>query len=53
MGMMEETWRTDWFTVSGVMCLIPQAGLVFLSYGPIRNRFYESFKLSVRLDHLI
>ncbi|KAF8314479.1 hypothetical protein DL93DRAFT_2136807 [Clavulina sp. PMI_390] len=44
MGMMEEMWRTDWYTVSGVMALIPQAGLVFLSYGPIRNRFYESFK---------
>lgn len=44
-GIMQETWRTDWYTVSGVMCLVPQTGLVLLSIASIRNRFYETFKL--------
>ena len=34
----------DWYTVSGVMCLAPQTGLVLLSIGVIRDRFYETFK---------
>ncbi|WVQ77275.1 hypothetical protein IAR50_006959 [Cryptococcus sp. DSM 104548] len=44
MGMMVETWQTDFYTFSGVICLIPQTVLVLFSIGVIRDRFYETFK---------
>ncbi|ODN80045.1 hypothetical protein L202_03904 [Cryptococcus amylolentus CBS 6039] len=44
MGMMEETWKTDFYTFSGVICLIPHTILVLFSIAVIRDRFYETFK---------
>jgi predicted ferric reductase len=37
-------WRTSVVYWIGVAALIPQACLNIMSIGPIRNRFYESFK---------
>ncbi|TVY33102.1 Ferric/cupric reductase transmembrane component [Lachnellula subtilissima] len=37
-------WRTSVVYWTGVAALIPQAWLNIMSIGPIRNRFYESFK---------
>ncbi|TVY20807.1 Ferric/cupric reductase transmembrane component 7 [Lachnellula arida] len=39
-------WRTSVVYWTGVAALIPQAWLNIMSIGPIRNRFYESFKVT-------
>ena len=43
-GMMDMYMKTDWYTVSGIITLVPQTLLVSLSIAPIRNRAYELFK---------
>lgn len=43
-GMMDMIMQSDWYTVSGIICLVPQTLLVSLSIAPIRNRAYELFK---------
>ncbi|KAF5374359.1 hypothetical protein D9758_004713 [Tetrapyrgos nigripes] len=43
-GEMVETWKTDNFYWTGVVALVPQTWLVFMSWGFIRNRYYETFK---------
>ncbi|GAD96998.1 ferric-chelate reductase [Paecilomyces variotii No. 5] len=43
-GDMVDQWKTQVFYWTGVAALIPQAWLTFMSIGPIRNRFYETFK---------
>jgi hypothetical protein len=44
LGMMDMIMQTDWYTVSGIITLVPQTLLVSLSIAPIRNRAYELFK---------
>ncbi|KAL1998903.1 hypothetical protein VTN02DRAFT_5407 [Thermoascus thermophilus] len=41
---MVENWNTQVVYWTGVAALIPQAWLNFMSIGPIRNRFYETFR---------
>jgi hypothetical protein len=48
-GIMVETWHTDFYTYSGVICLVPQTVLVLFSIGAIRDRYYETFKSYVPL----
>ncbi|KAJ9225469.1 hypothetical protein DTO169C6_2202 [Paecilomyces variotii] len=43
-GDMVHQWKTQVFYWTGVAAIIPQAWLTFMSIGPIRNRFYETFK---------
>lgn len=43
-GEMMLNWNTSVFYWTGVAALIPMAWLNIMSIGPIRNRFYESFK---------
>ncbi|KAB2574469.1 Ferric reductase transmembrane component 6 [Lasiodiplodia theobromae] len=43
-GDMVKKWKTDMVYWTGVVALIFQAYLTFMSIGPIRNRFYEFFK---------
>ncbi|THV08232.1 hypothetical protein K435DRAFT_4330 [Dendrothele bispora CBS 962.96] len=43
-GTMEINWSTGTFYWTGVAALIPQTWLIFMSWGPIRNRYYEFFK---------
>ncbi|RPD73308.1 hypothetical protein L226DRAFT_107589 [Lentinus tigrinus ALCF2SS1-7] len=43
-GEMVENWNTSSFYWTGVAALVPQTWLVFMSWGPIRNRYYETFK---------
>ncbi|KAG8959944.1 hypothetical protein FRC03_007276 [Tulasnella sp. 419] len=43
-GTMVAAWKTRVWYWSGVAALVPQTWLVFMSWGPIRNRFYEIFK---------
>ncbi|KAJ6562107.1 ferric reductase NAD binding domain-containing protein [Mycena capillaripes] len=44
MGMMEMEWRTDRFNWTGVAALVPQTWLLAMSWGFMRNRYYEFFK---------
>ncbi|KAJ7142996.1 FAD-binding domain-containing protein [Mycena epipterygia] len=44
MGMMQSEWRTDRYVWTGVAALVPQTWLLALSWGVIRNRYYEFFK---------
>ncbi|KAJ8472913.1 hypothetical protein ONZ51_g8201 [Trametes cubensis] len=44
MGTMTVDWNTTPFFWTGVAALVPQTWLVFMSWGPIRNRYYETFK---------
>ncbi|KAJ7881787.1 FAD-binding domain-containing protein [Mycena olivaceomarginata] len=44
MGMMQMEWSTDRFVWTGVAALVPQTWLLALSWGLIRNRYYEFFK---------
>ncbi|KAH6679077.1 ferric reductase [Halenospora varia] len=44
-GDMTMQWRMSVVYWTGVAALIPQAWLNIMSIGPIRNRFYESFKV--------
>ncbi|KAM5541792.1 hypothetical protein V8D89_004521 [Ganoderma adspersum] len=41
---MVDYWDTMVFYWTGVAALVPQTWLVFMSWGPIRNRYYETFK---------
>ncbi|KAI1783527.1 ferric reductase NAD binding domain-containing protein [Ganoderma leucocontextum] len=43
-GMMVSGWKTSVWYWTGVAALAPQTWLVFMSWGPIRNRYYETFK---------
>ncbi|ORY91592.1 ferric reductase like transmembrane component-domain-containing protein [Leucosporidium creatinivorum] len=43
-GVMEMRWTMSRQYWTGVLCIIPQAVLMVLSLGPIRNRYYETFK---------
>ncbi|KAI0769659.1 ferric reductase NAD binding domain-containing protein [Trametes elegans] len=43
-GTMHKDWTTTSWYWTGVAALIPQTWLVFMSWGPIRNRYYETFK---------
>ncbi|KAL0254269.1 hypothetical protein SLS55_009743 [Diplodia seriata] len=43
-GDMEKKWKTDMVYWTGVVALIFQTYLTVMSFGPIRNRFYEFFK---------
>ena len=43
-GSMGMVMKSDWYTVSGIICLVPQTLLVSLSLAPIRNRAYELCK---------
>ncbi|KAK7449795.1 hypothetical protein VKT23_013271 [Stygiomarasmius scandens] len=43
-GQMEMEWNTDSFYWTGVAALIPQTWLIFMSWGIIRNKYYETFK---------
>ncbi|KZT74826.1 hypothetical protein DAEQUDRAFT_659508 [Daedalea quercina L-15889] len=52
-GDMMEQWRTDLDYWTGVAALIPQAWLTFMSFGPIRNRYYEFFKSTHYLAALV
>ncbi|KAI0794429.1 ferric reductase NAD binding domain-containing protein [Fomes fomentarius] len=43
-GTLRPIWeRTPWYW-TGVAALVPQTWLVVMSWGPIRNRYYETFK---------
>ncbi|KAI0633332.1 ferric reductase NAD binding domain-containing protein [Trametes polyzona] len=44
LGEMSKDWKTTLWCWTGVAALIPQTWLVFMSWGPIRNRYYETFK---------
>ncbi|KAH9894984.1 ferric reductase NAD binding domain-containing protein [Cubamyces lactineus] len=44
MGEMTTNWNTTPWYWTGVAALVPQTWLVFMSWGPIRNRYYETFK---------
>ncbi|KAJ6488016.1 FAD-binding domain-containing protein [Mycena sanguinolenta] len=44
MGMMEAEWATDPFVWTGVAAVVAQTWLIFLSWGWIRNPYYEIFK---------
>nr|VWP00772.1 AAA domain-containing protein [Ganoderma boninense] len=37
-------WDTTVWYWTGVAALVPQTWMVFMSWGPIRNRYYETFK---------
>ncbi|KAF5373099.1 hypothetical protein D9758_001494 [Tetrapyrgos nigripes] len=43
-GEMELNWKTGTFYWTGVAALIPQTWLIFMSWGWIRNPYYETFK---------
>ncbi|KAI0730785.1 ferric reductase NAD binding domain-containing protein [Earliella scabrosa] len=43
-GEMVTNWNTTPWYWTGVAALIPQTWLVFMSWGPVRNRYYETFK---------
>ncbi|KAI1791776.1 hypothetical protein LXA43DRAFT_1094126 [Ganoderma leucocontextum] len=43
-GTMVSDWNTSVFYWTGVAALVPQTWLVFMSWGPIRTRYYETFK---------
>ncbi|KAK7449781.1 hypothetical protein VKT23_013257 [Stygiomarasmius scandens] len=43
-GQMEENWRIGTFYWTGVAALVPQTWLMFMSWGIIRNKYYETFK---------
>ncbi|KAI0730760.1 ferric reductase NAD binding domain-containing protein [Earliella scabrosa] len=43
-GQMESEWNTSSYYWTGVAALVPQTWLFFMSWGPIRNRYYETFK---------
>ncbi|RDX54024.1 hypothetical protein OH76DRAFT_1057624 [Lentinus brumalis] len=43
-GEMATNWSTTSWYWTGVAALVPQTWLVFMSWGPIRNRYYEMFK---------
>ncbi|GLB41559.1 putative FAD-binding domain containing protein [Lyophyllum shimeji] len=43
-GKMELYYRTKSYYWTGVAALIPQTWLILMSWGPIRNRYYETFK---------
>ncbi|KAF5358979.1 hypothetical protein D9758_004892 [Tetrapyrgos nigripes] len=43
-GTMEVNWRTGNFYWTGVAALVPQTWLIFMSWGIVRNRYYEFFK---------
>ncbi|KKY13387.1 putative ferric-chelate reductase [Diplodia seriata] len=43
-GDMKKKWKTDMVYWTGVVALIFQTYLTVMSFGPIRNRFYEFFK---------
>nr|VWO95070.1 FAD-binding FR-type domain-containing protein [Ganoderma boninense] len=43
-GEMVLNWNTSVYYWTGVAALVPQTWLVFMSWGPIRNRYYETFK---------
>ncbi|KAI0356232.1 hypothetical protein OH77DRAFT_1401654 [Trametes cingulata] len=44
MGNMPTDWATQPWYWTGVAALVPQTWLVVMSWGPIRNRYYETFK---------
>ncbi|KAI9068058.1 hypothetical protein FKP32DRAFT_1642960 [Trametes sanguinea] len=44
LGKMSTDWATQPWYWTGVAALVPQTWLVFMSVGPIRNRYYEIFK---------
>ncbi|KAK7696287.1 hypothetical protein QCA50_000941 [Cerrena zonata] len=41
---MEEEWQTSSFYWTGVAALVPQTYLTLLSWGYLRNKYYETFK---------
>ncbi|KII85014.1 hypothetical protein PLICRDRAFT_178779 [Plicaturopsis crispa FD-325 SS-3] len=41
---MQSEWRTTSFYWTGIVALIAQTWLVVMSWGPIRSRYYETFK---------
>ncbi|ESK92154.1 ferric-chelate reductase [Moniliophthora roreri MCA 2997] len=44
LGEMETNWKTTPWYWSGVAALVPQTYLVFMSWGFLRNKYYETFK---------
>ncbi|KAI0645443.1 ferric reductase NAD binding domain-containing protein [Trametes meyenii] len=44
LGEMSKDWNTTPWYWTGVATLVPQTWLVFMSWGPVRNRYYETFK---------
>ncbi|KAF8075223.1 ferric reductase NAD binding domain-containing protein [Lyophyllum atratum] len=46
-GKMELYYETKSYYWTGVAALIPQTWLILMSWGPIRSRYYETFKKSV------
>ncbi|PVF95678.1 hypothetical protein CPB86DRAFT_738277 [Serendipita vermifera] len=44
-GTMMASFRTKPWYWTGIACLVPQTWLVFMSFGPIRNAYYEFFKI--------
>ncbi|KAA1468607.1 hypothetical protein DENSPDRAFT_833976 [Dentipellis sp. KUC8613] len=44
MGTMTASYKTSSFYWTGIAALVPQTYLIFLSWGIIRNRYYEMFK---------
>ncbi|KAF9455186.1 hypothetical protein BDZ94DRAFT_1124391, partial [Collybia nuda] len=43
-GTMEVVYSTESYYWTGVAALIPQTWLILMSWGPIRSRYYETFK---------
>ncbi|KAJ7072972.1 ferric reductase NAD binding domain-containing protein [Mycena amicta] len=43
-GMMEAMWSGTSLYWTGVAALVPQTYLILMSWGPIRSRYYETFK---------
>ncbi|CAJ2501342.1 Uu.00g041950.m01.CDS01 [Anthostomella pinea] len=52
-GDMEMSWRTDVYYWTGVIALVAQAYLQFMSISWIRNRFYEFFKVTHYIAALV
>jgi predicted ferric reductase len=48
-GMLSMDWSTNFFYWTGVATIVPQIWLTLMSLAPIRNMFYEFFKLTHRL----
>ena len=52
-GDMGVQWGTSAYYWTGVIALLAQSWLTFMSFGPIRNRFYELFKAMHLLSAVI
>ena len=52
-GDMGYQWGTSAYYWTGVIAILAQSWLTFMSFGPIRNRFYELFKATHLLSAVV